>query len=390
MLPFLMLVLAADPSIAELTVSAEKGDPAAQTALSFLYRDGKGVPRDNAAALKWAHLAADKGDPAGLDAVGCHFFRGLGVPQNFDVSAGYFRAAAKKGNPFGQLNLGSSYFSGSGVEQDYKLAFQWWEKAAKQRNSEAMLRLGTVLAAGDGIERDEAKAADWCEKSAAAGNTDAVVLLGELRLRAGKADQAKEVWEKAAAAKNQQAADLLKLLAWRDRKPEAGKFAFVDLRHVNQGWNNCGSASSSMFARFQGSPATQYDIKRLCPESPIGTGTDWSDLVAAAGKLKMKWKLLTFPHTEEGFAKGTAFLRSELDAGRPVVIDFTNPSGAGHTLLVGGYNAEENVYILRDPARPSPGVRIMSATELEKFWHSRGYSRVATERCRPVIVVDRE
>ena len=105
MLPLLVLVLAADPSIADLTAAAEKGDPAAQTALSFRYRDGKGVPRDNAAALKWARLAADQGHPAGLDAVGWHYYRGLGVKQNFDVSAGYFRSAAKKGNAFGQQNL---------------------------------------------------------------------------------------------------------------------------------------------------------------------------------------------------------------------------------------------------------------------------------------------
>jgi hypothetical protein len=388
-LPLLFLALAADPSVADLTADAEKGDPAAQTALSFRYRDGQGVTRDYAAALKWAHLAADKGHPAALDAVGWHFYRGLGVPQNFDVSAGYFRAAAKKGNPFGQQNLGASYFSGSGVEQDYKLAFEWWEKAAKQGSAAAMLSLGTVLAAGDGIDRDEAKAAEWCEKAAAAGNPDALLLLGELKRRAGKFDEAKEVWEKAAAAKSPAAADLLKLLTWRDRKPEPDKFAFVDFRHIHQGWNNCGCTSSSMFARFQGSTATPYDLKRLCPANPIGTGTDWSDIIAAAGKLKMKWKLLTFPHTEEGFAKGTAFLRGELDAGRPVVIDFTYPAG-GHTLLCVGYSADENVYVLRDPARPSPGLRILPAAELEKLWHSRYYSRVATERVRPVIVVDRE
>ena len=390
MLPLLVLVLAADPSIADLTAAAEKGDPAAQTALSFRYRDGKGVPRDNAAALKWARLAADQGHPAGLDAVGWHYYRGLGVKQNFDVSAGYFRSAAKKGNAFGQQNLAASYFSGSGVEQDYKLAFEWWEKAAKQGNSEAMLRLGTVLAAGDGIDPDEAKAAEWCEKSAAAGNTDALLLLGELKRRAGKFDEAKGVWEKAAAAKNPAAADLLKLLAWRDRKPEPEKFAFVDFRHIHQGWNNCAPTSSAMYARFHGSTATPYDFKRLCPASPIGTGTDWSDLIAAAGKLKMKWKLLTFPHTEAGFAKGTAFLRGELDAGRPVVIDFNFANGSGHTLVCVGYSTDENVYLLRDPAHPSPGLRIMPAEELEKLWQSRHYSRVATERVRPVIVVDRE
>jgi hypothetical protein len=142
-----------------------------------------------------------------------------------------------------------------------------------------------------------------------------------------------------------------------------------------------------MLAKFQGDKATQYDIKRLCPASPIATGTDWSDLIAAAGKLGHKWKLITFPNDDDGFAKATAMLRTELDAGRPVGIDFTHPSGAGHTLTVAGYNAAEDVYVLRDPAHPSPGLRVMDAGELSRFWHSRGYSRVATERRRPAIVL---
>jgi hypothetical protein len=142
-----------------------------------------------------------------------------------------------------------------------------------------------------------------------------------------------------------------------------------------------------MLTKFQGDKATQYDIKRLCPEEPPGTGTDWADLVAAAGKLGHKWKLVTFKNDDDGFAKATAMLRAELDAGRPVGIDFTYPGGAGHTLTVAGYNLADDVYVLRDPAHGSPGIRIMPAKELAHFWNSRHYSRVATERCRPAIVL---
>ena len=54
--------------------------------------------------------------------------------------------------------------------------------------------------------------------------------------------------------------DLLAPLAWRAKKPEPGKFAFVEYRHVHQGWNNCGATSCAMVAKFQGSPAGQYDV----------------------------------------------------------------------------------------------------------------------------------
>ena len=79
-------------------------------------------------------------------------------------------------------------------------------------------------------------------------------------------------------------------------------------------------------------------------------------------------------------------MRAELDAGRPVVVGFTDPNG-GHTVTVAGYHLADGVYVLRDPAHPSPGIRILMAKELSELWHSRGYSRTATERCRPAIVI---
>lgn len=381
---------APEPSLADLTARAEAGNVEAQLALSFRLRDGRGVNRDYAEALRWARKAADAGDAAGLDAVGFHYLRGWGVPQNYDVAVGYFRSAARAGNLFALSNLGECYFSGQGVDQDYGKAIDYWKQAATKGKASAAFRLAVIYFAGDGADRDPALAEKFCRQAAEGGSVEAKVLLGEMLYQQGKKDEAKERWAAVAEGGNQAARDLLALAAWRDRKPEPGKFAYVEYRHVLQGWNNCGATSCTMLAKSQGSKATQYDIKRLCPASPIGTGTDWADLLAAAGKLGHPWKLVTFANDDDGFAKGTALLRAELDAGRPVGIDFTQPSGAGHTLTVAGYNTAEDVYVLRDPAQPSPGLRLMPAKELAHFWHSRGYSRLATERCRPAIVLPAE
>ena len=43
--------------------AAEKGDPAAQGRLGFLYRVGAGVPRDLKLALEWYRKAAEQGNP---------------------------------------------------------------------------------------------------------------------------------------------------------------------------------------------------------------------------------------------------------------------------------------------------------------------------------------
>jgi len=309
------------------------------------------------------------------------------VPQNFDVAVGYFRAAARAGNAAGIANLGECYFSGQGVDQDYARAIEYWKQAATKGKAHATARLAMIYFSGDGAHRDPKLAEKFCRQAADTGLGEAKVLLGEMLYQQGKKEEAKELWEEIAKQGNRAAKDLLTVTVWRDKKPEPGKFAYVEYRHVHQGWNNCGATSCTMLVKFQGGKATQYDIKCLCPASPIGTGTDWSDLIAAAGKLGHKWKLVTFPNDDAGYAKATAMLRAELDAGRPVGIDFTTPSGAGHTLTVAGYHAADDVYVLRDPAHPSPGLRVMQAKELAHFWHSRGYSRVATERCRPAIVL---
>ena len=130
-----------------------------------------------------------------------------------------------------------------------------------------------------------------------------------------------------------------------------------------------------MFARQAGSDTTPYDVKRMCPQSPIGTGTDWEDLLATGKKLGQQWKMLTFSNDDTGFSEGLEAVRNHLDADRPVVIDFTvtrDRDGKiqhfGHTLLLVGYNAELNQYVLKNPPQPPPGIQFMSAQELKENW----------------------
>jgi hypothetical protein len=192
----------------------------------------------------------------------------------------------------------------------------------------------------------------------------------------------------------QQGADLIKLMDLRRRKSEPGKFAILQTPHVHQGWNNCGSTSCAIFARSQGKNVGGWDYKKLCP-SPLGTGTDWGDLVKASEKIGLRWKLITFTPDDDGFEKATAFTRAEIDAGRPVVIDFKYlgpqyPNGeAGHTLLITGYLVEENLYVLCNPAIATPGLQLMTAADLKHYWRSDHYSELSNNvLSRPAIVVD--
>ena len=49
------------PDFAETLGFASQGNAAAQYNLGLMYRNGEGVPKDDAEAVKWYHLAADQG-----------------------------------------------------------------------------------------------------------------------------------------------------------------------------------------------------------------------------------------------------------------------------------------------------------------------------------------
>jgi hypothetical protein len=398
------------PSMDALTAQASHGDVRAQLSLAVRYRDGQGVDRDHAQAMRWGHLAADQGDAAAMDFVGYAYLTGRGVKRNAAVAFGYFHAAAGQSSQ-AAFNLGQCYFGAQGVDQDIPRALEAWKKAATMGSGRAAAEAAMVYLSGDGVPADPQEARRMATRSAELDDPSGLVLLGEIQFRAGEIEPARANWIKVSRIKPvgptgqpvqpsdnmcaQEGADLLKLIDYRHRKPEPGTFALVDGPHVHQGYNNCGATSATMLARFQGAKLGAWDFKRLCP-SPVGTGTDWGDLLNAAGKIDLYWKLVTFTPDDAGFRQGTSFLRSELDAGRPVVIDFKftgpdYPGGeAGHTLLVTGYIAPEDLYILRNPAIVTPGLELITADDLKRYWRSDHYGAISRGiLSRPAIVIDK-
>ena len=389
---------------------AKQGDRNAQMALAYRYRDGKGVARDYAEAMRWAHPLADQGDAAARDFIGWMFFQGLGVEQNPEIAVGYFRAAAGK-SATAAWNLGQCYFAGLGVEQNVAQALKTWKQAAAMGHGRAASTAAMVYLAGDGVAVDTKEARQLAAQGAKLHDPSSLVLLGELEYQAGEIEKARASWKKIAESKPiqltgqptqpsdqlaaQQGADLLKLLEYRGRKPVPGEFALVAMPHILQGWNNCGATSCAMFARSQGKRVNGWDVKRLC-SSPLGTGTDWGDLLNAAKKLHLRWKLVTFPPDDKGFEQATAFVRRELDAGHAIVVDFKYtgpqyPGGeAGHTLTLVGYIARDDLYILCNPAIATPGLQLITAKDLKHYWRSDHYGELSRNiLSRPAIVLDR-
>ena len=391
-----------------LATRAEGGDAAAQAALAARYREGKGVAKDESLGLKWAHRAADGGNADGMDLVGVAYLRGAIVQRSPEIAFGYFKAAAER-SAAGAFNLGQCYFGAQGTAQDIPKALEYWKSAAERGHGRAASCAAMAYFSGEGVASDPAQARRLAERAAELNDPSGLVVLGEMQFQAGELDAAKASWTKAsklrptgptghpaqpsADASAQQAADLLKLVELRQRKGEAGKSAFVQMSHIHQGYNNCGSTACATFARFQGGTLGGWDFKKLCP-SPLGTGTDWGHLLDASKKIGQQWKLITFTPDDAGFDQATAFLKTELDAGRPVVVDFKYigpqyPGGsAGHTLNVCGYLAAENLYILCNPAVATPGIQLITAADLKDFWRSDHYGALSNGvLSRPAFVM---
>jgi TPR repeat protein len=61
---------------------AERGDPAAQTYLGFMFESGRGVPQNYTEAAMWYRRAAEQGDSLAQYSLGLLYDRGQGVPQD--------------------------------------------------------------------------------------------------------------------------------------------------------------------------------------------------------------------------------------------------------------------------------------------------------------------
>ncbi len=113
--------------IAELRSKAEKGDADAQFSLGDSYSYGRGVPKDNAEAVKWYHKAAEQEHAEAQLRLGISYYSGRGsVPKNEAEAVKWFRKAAEQGNGTAQLSLAISYFEGRGVPKDLVETYKWF------------------------------------------------------------------------------------------------------------------------------------------------------------------------------------------------------------------------------------------------------------------------
>jgi TPR repeat protein len=376
-----------------LKAQATSGLPNAQVSLGIAYRDGKGVARDYAEALAWFRKAAEKDDAAALDNLGWMYEHGFGTSTDLAAAARYYRASADKGHAQGQWNLGRMYAETAWGRYDNAEAARWYRHAADAGHAWAQYRLGLAYLQGMGVAADKAQARQWFMKAASQGNAEAMLALGTMCCLGSGMDrsdeQARTWFAKAAGQHEERAGDALKWLDLRGKPAIPGKSICLKVPHTSQGWNMCGVASATMATAFHGKTDDQYEVKRLCG-SPMGDGTDWMDLIAAAAKLGRRWELKTFSYDKAGLRDGCKRMMAWLDSGHPILLDITvegpGHRPTGHTVVVVGYDGAGQRWIIDNPAMGPPGVQIYDVPTLDKLWHSRWYSSKSPGTSRPIIL----
>ncbi len=168
--------------LASTLAAAEQGDARAESDLAFIYREGKGVPKDPALAAVWFRKLADRGYPFAQFLLGQMYANGDGVEKNDELANHWLLLAAQHGNGEAQVFMGKRYAVGHGVAQNVPESVRWFREAAAQDNATAQYCLSLSYAYGEGVKQDFAEAIRWARLADEHGYKGAYDHLHELLL----------------------------------------------------------------------------------------------------------------------------------------------------------------------------------------------------------------
>ncbi|HZE68849.1 MAG TPA: tetratricopeptide repeat protein [Pyrinomonadaceae bacterium] len=153
----------------------------AQSNLGVLYRDGRGVPRNEEEVVKLFRLAAGQGLSEGQYNLGVSYDEARGVTRNYAEAVKWYQLAAAQGMAQAQYNLAASYANGQGVATNYVQSYVWLTLAG--RSLELARRMRSLVAqrmTTTQVAEAERQAVNWQPKKAiAAENLQGVVLPGD-------------------------------------------------------------------------------------------------------------------------------------------------------------------------------------------------------------------
>jgi TPR repeat protein len=213
-------------AISYYQAAADRGYGAAMVNLGFMYRSGRGVPRDDGQAFALYKRAALMGNMRARTNLGTMYRNAWGVPQSFEEALLWYRLAGSNGWPNAIDALAGMYARGQGVEKSPEQAFQLYQAAAAIGQTNAMNNLGRAYLRGEGTEKDQAEGVRWLERGVDAGNRFAAQSLA-LHIKGKDPTRAADLLMMSAERGLADArVELAKLLRERGRKGDAAEALF--------------------------------------------------------------------------------------------------------------------------------------------------------------------
>eukprot|EP00899_Mesostigma_viride_P025394 jgi/Mesvir1/6039/Mv00778-RA.1 len=159
---------------------AAHGDMEAQRAMGYRHLVGRGVERDEGAAVDHLQAAAAAGDGFAALNMGYVYLKGLHTPPDYIQARRFIQQAVDAGVPSAYNLMGVLHFNGWGTRQNYTAALHMFEKGAALGDPESLYSLGTLYAGGYGVQVSEATAATYFEEAHMAGHWRAPYTLATL------------------------------------------------------------------------------------------------------------------------------------------------------------------------------------------------------------------
>ena len=152
-------------------------NPAAQTKMGNLYRNGDGVAKDYVKAMYWYRKAANQGFVGAQNNLAVMYEQGLGVPKNKPEAIKWYQKAAEQNNAHAQHSIGVKYLDGDGIPQNFEEAAKWISRAAEQSHHSAFKDMGDIYWKGLGVPQNNIRAYMWWRLGVLHGDKESEKLL---------------------------------------------------------------------------------------------------------------------------------------------------------------------------------------------------------------------
>jgi uncharacterized protein len=173
---------ALNAAIAAVQARVDAGDAEAAFRLGRYYHLESAEP-DYALALKYYRIALHKNHAWATNNLALLYRDGLGVPRDDAKAYEYFLEASRQHNPWSYLNLADLTFSGRGVPANASKGMAWLEEGARNNCTLCLIDEAAIYHSGAyGIPIDRKKTVVLLNKAAALGDSQARLIIAELHI----------------------------------------------------------------------------------------------------------------------------------------------------------------------------------------------------------------